>query len=235
MPTLKRQFIHDDATLGTKVTLYHHNDYNNTIASINANNTEVYIGYNTMFFQDLFELLDETGLLESYEIINNEEDETHYQQTMTIFGCKFCVWLNSNTFAMIKDHIGMSTTDTADTYHNAWISYSTSIPIKDYTITVNYNTTFIDVTVNYGNAEVLPLFTLMKCHSIDNTYNFVYASKNCNGISYHVVSNIYSYGEHPSSKWESGYYNSTSGSAIVSSYYAYISSLPQYYHHIYQS
>lgn len=227
MPILKRQFIHEELAQGNTLTLSHHNDYNGTIQKININNTTVYQGYNEMFFEDLFTLLNETGLLESYEIINNTENESYYQQTMTIFGCKFCVWLNDNVFAMVKDNIVMSTTNTLDSYLDAWVSYGTPVPLNNYTITVNYNTTFIDVYVNSGTAEVLPLFTLMKCHSVDNIYDFVYASKNCNGVSY--CSNDKKLGEIPTITWDTTYYNSSGFTNALSI----ISSLTYYYHHIY--
>lgn len=226
MPVLKRQFIHEEITQGDALTLYHHTDYDNTIAKVAINNDKVYQGHNEMFFTDLFSLLEETGLLEASEVINNTEDETNYQQTMTIFGCKFCVWLNDNVFAMIKDNFAIGTTKTVDNYHNAWVSYSTQIPLNDYTITVNYNTTFIDVYVNYGDAETLPLFTLIKCHSVDNMYDFVYASKNCNGVSFSVASSLP--GEEPSVDWKGNMYTTENSGAWYN-----INELPMYYHHIY--
>jgi hypothetical protein len=121
----------------------------------------------------------------------------------------------------------MGTNNTFDNYHNAWISYGTQIPLNNYTITANYNTTFIDVYINYGDAETLPLFTLIKCHSIDNIYDFVYASKNCNGISYNIPSNLP--GEDPSTaEWKATMYQSANSGGWYS-----IRELGLYYHHIY--
>lgn len=226
MPRIQKTFTYDSAPGTKSCTFYSHSDYNNTLQVINRNNTG-YLEYNQRFFNDLFSLLEQTELLEDSEIIH-EVETNKYMQTITIFGCKFQLWLTNNVFCMVKNYLKFNTSNLHDDYYVPWVSLGESITdMNNYTITVNYGETYIDVYINKGTAEQSPLFTLIKCHSVNNTYDFVYACKNVNlsgcrqGMEFDNY-NGYNY------QSISIYYNTNNCGSLYTSNSSYY-----YYHHIY--
>lgn len=226
MPRIQQTFTYDSLPGTTTCKFYSYSDYNNTLQSINRNNTG-YLEYNQRFFNDLFNLLEQTELLENSKIIY-EVESGKYMQSITIFGCKFQLWLNNNIFCMIKDNLKFNTSETNDSYYIPWISLGETISdINNYTITVNYGETYLDVYVNKGNAEQLSLFTLIKCHSVNNIYDFVYACKNVN-MSGVKQNNTYNFDNYNAYNAVSDFYNESSWGNVYSS-----NGSQHYYHHIY--
>ena len=226
MPRIQQTFTYDQISTTKSCTFYSYSNYNNTLQAINRNNTG-YLEHNQRFFNDLFSLLEETGLLEDSEIIH-EVETNKYMQSITIFGCKFQLWLNNNIFCMVKDYLLFTTSETTDSYYIPWVSLGETIyNINNYTITVNYGETYLDVYVDKGSSEQSPLFTLIKCHSANNTYDFVYACKNVN-LSGCKQSSSHTFDIYAATDKITSHYNTSSWGNVYSS-----NGSHHYYHHIY--
>lgn len=233
MPRITKTFNYDKAPDNNTCSIYHYKDFESNTEQIPYNDTynHVYLEYNKRFFGDLFSLLEQTNLLENSEIINDSNiGANKYMQSFTIFGCKFQTYLLNNEFLMFKDFMPITNKKSNEEYYNALTSMSSYVNINHYTITVNYGQTYLDVYVNKNDIENLCLFTLIKCHSVDNKYDFVYASKNVNGVSF-VGSSYYRYTDGGTN--EGSYsvnaclYPNTSNCPIAQG------SLSNFYHHIY--
>ena len=234
MPRITKTFNYDKTPDNNTCSIYHYKDFESNTEQIPYNDSShnVYLEYNKRFFRDLFNLLEQTNLLENSEIINDSNiGANKYMQSFTVFGCKFQTYLLGNEFLMFKDFMPITNMQSNEEYYNALVSRASYVMnINHYTITVNYGQTYLDVYINKDDAENLCLFTLIKCHSVDNKYDFVYASKNVNGVSY-IGSTYYNY-----SNGTSG-----SGSYAVDAYlYSYTANCPiqkgdlnNFYHHIY--
>ncbi len=232
MPRITKTFSYDKAPDKNTCSIYHYKDFESNTEQIPYTDyNTIYPEFNKRFFGDLFSLLEQTGLLEESEIINDSNiGSDKYMQSFTVFGCKFQAYLYSTSgFIMFKDFMPIKNDAWTEEYYNALVSISNISNIDNYTITVNYGQTYLDVYVNKNDTEKYCLFTLIKCHSVDSKYDFVYVSKNVNGISY--IGN-------------GSYYNNANGDSSNSTFsvntylgHAYCpitnGNLYYFYHHIY--
>lgn len=233
MPRITKTFNYDKTPDNNTCSIYHYKNFESNTEQIPYNDSthKVYLEYNKRFFGDLFNLLEQTNLLENSEIINDSNiGANKYMQSFTVFGCKFQTYLLDTEFLMFKDFMPISNRQSNEEYYNALVSRSSYVRnINHYTITVNYGQTYLDVYVNKNDAENLCLFTLIKCHSVDNKYDFVYASKNVNGVSC-IGSSYYDYanGANAGNYSVNSYLYPATGNCPITQ-----GSLLDFYHHIY--